>query len=145
MPPNLGKPYLSPKRTSVGTHGWLNGPIHVTVPRSSNHAIWTSITLPSSLAVHTNKPQPGATPVTRASVIKAPALLKCPGRAALAGEGHNHRRAIFSHYLEKLTPFGPLASSWSTIENNLRHHLCRMGPATCFPLSIFKLVVPVST
>lgn len=40
-------------------HGWLNGPIHVTVPRSNNHAIWASITLPSSLAVQTNKPQLG--------------------------------------------------------------------------------------
>lgn len=82
----IGTPLAShtSKRTSVGTHGWLNGPIHVTVPRSSNHAIWASITL---LAVHTNKPQLGATPVTGASVIQAPALVKCPGRAALAGEG----------------------------------------------------------
>jgi len=72
MPPNLGKPYLSPKRTSVGKHGWLNGPIHVTVPRSNNHAIWASITLPSSLAVQTNKPQLSATPVTGASVIQPP-------------------------------------------------------------------------
>nr|YP_009381691.1 hypothetical protein AEK19_MT1275 [Utricularia reniformis]ART31480.1 hypothetical protein AEK19_MT1275 [Utricularia reniformis] len=32
--------------------------------RSNNHAIWASITLPSSLAVQRNKPQLGATPVT---------------------------------------------------------------------------------
>ncbi|EYU31722.1 hypothetical protein MIMGU_mgv1a018257mg, partial [Erythranthe guttata] len=62
----------SPKRTLVGKHGWLNGPIHITLPRSTNHAIWASITLPSSLAVQTNKPQLGATPVTRASVIQPP-------------------------------------------------------------------------
>lgn len=85
----IGTPLAShtSKPTSVGTHGWLNGPIHVTVSRSSNHAIWASITLPYSLAVHTNKPQLGATPVTGASVIQAPALVKRPGRAALAGEG----------------------------------------------------------